>query len=719
MLEPFNPGTRPTRDDPFLKLLFAAGLASESDCLAKEVASGTEIVQRIHAQPLDSSTSRGLKKCHKSFDSVCAILDKVFAQTREESMRGSRVASDHLLFFSSTRGWDRITSLGAVLFSRLNSVALLSSPYVRESIVFTLSKISHQRDTEVLQRFTSDMLDSAEPKLDHVAFVEKTVCVLSHATTSIFLHDTPDPQVMAALPRVLRFMLSVVRLPGSTQLSFDHLVIFYQQTASRFPEPFLANPDCLDFLVACSRVRDICTRICSQRALIDVFRSPELEYEWETEPKRKETRKLLQKYYRRAEPSSSKLRKDEDKFRAIVHEFKSNPQCSHLDLGKELAALNLSCEAIVRAWVQRDVDAGGLEKLVEMFQVDSRVAELLPAFRYIVRKAAEERTGLDVTADILGHQTFDMKLYHRLPPKILRTVVLCHSQSIWPLVLYFKTINYLGTLFSIYRTTELKLNAILHYDGHHRLGWRQFFWQFFLMLYKLIQAHKLLPNRRKLASSQARSRNPQDALFIGIELASLCGKLPSPTSPQDDCQNTDGLSLMACQDHPDETVAYAQEALKRHPTVPFFYYIIAGWGCGIEDDTITRLLYAEKGLQCGADSDGMTEDIRLSLIYLTIYFSHIVLSSVAEGSSADSRMKEVHALTKMALDNANTFARIAPLDHLRRPLMAAVGTLIDLVRNGHLWSDDSFITNRKVFAHICDIARCTVGLPADRRVFSA
>ncbi|KAJ7618597.1 hypothetical protein FB45DRAFT_1033794 [Roridomyces roridus] len=549
MLQALNPPTPDTRDDRFVRLLFAAGLASNSDRLAQEVI-------RVLRLP-DSATSRGLKKCHESFDSVCATLDKVFTQTREESVRGSRVASDHLaaaiLLVYARMGQDNILRRRIVFETSFlqNTVALLNSPFARNGVVFTLSKITHQCDKEVRQaiaRFTSDMLDSAEPNLDDVTFVEKTVCVLSHTATSIFWEGTtPDPEVVAALPRVLRFMLSVVRLPGSTHLSFIHLVTFCQQTASRCPKPFLANPDCLDFLVACSRARDICTRICSQRALIDVFRSAELGYECEREPRHEGTRGSLEKYYRGTEPYISNIQKDQYRFIALIEEYESNPDCSHVDLGKEIAAVILSCEAVVRAWIERDVRDGEPAKLPK----------------------TDETNELDVTADVL------------------RIILLVSKGD--------------------------------RYEASY----------------------------------------------------------------------------------------YAREALKRHPSVPFFYYIIAHRGCGIGDDTITRVLYAEKGLRLGANSDGMTEFIRLSLLYFTIHFSHTVVSSIAEGASVDSRMKELNALTKTALGNSNTFARIAPLDHWRRPLMAAVGTFIDLARNGHLWADDSFQTSREVFAHICDIARCT------------
>ncbi|KAJ7604778.1 hypothetical protein FB45DRAFT_1153563 [Roridomyces roridus] len=536
---------RPARDKTLLQLLVTAGLASDANLLANEISRKLRIP--------DCNTTRGLKKCHESFETVSVALDNVYAQTREYS--GSQVvASDRLasaiLVLYSRMGDDNILRKRIVSETRFleRAVALLTSPWARETAVLILSRFSHQRDSEVLQviaRFTSAILD----------FVETTVCVLSHAITCAIDAAIPDPEVVAALPRVLRFMLNVVLLPASTSLSFHHLVTFCHETAYQYPVPFLANPDSINFLVACARSPDICTRICSQRALIDVCAqlADSRQREHKPEPTSRDVFESLQTYYRDTEPFVSQLLQDGDMLKALANEYKTNSDCSHLQLGQQVAALILRSETAIRAFTQPDNE--GAEEVLEMLRVCEDA----------VRNAADDTNKLDITADVLH----------------IHTVLVSKGQ--------------------------------------------------------------------------------------------LC-----PASH------------------------YAEEALKRHPCFPFFHYTLANFVCG-RDESITRVLHADKGLQC---RDGMTDNMQQQLLYLSVSHSLLVVSRMAQGLPLDLRMKEVNVLLGKALDNANTFMRVAPLDHTLMPSMTAVGTLIDLLRNGHIWKDEKFQTIRKSFTRICDIARC-------------
>ncbi|KAJ7618605.1 hypothetical protein FB45DRAFT_1007366 [Roridomyces roridus] len=563
---------RQPKDKVFVKLLFSAGLSPNTDRLTQEVT-------RALCIP-DCDTSRGLKKCHESFETIRATLDKVFAQTQEEPAPGPLVACDHLagaiLLIYARMAQDNILCRRLVFDTPFldKVVALLSSPVVRQGMVMILSKLCHQRDSEVLRavaRFTSTLLDYAEPHMARLPFVERTVCVLSHATTSIYREPVPDPEVIAALPRAIQFMLSVVRLPGSTSLSFDHLIMFCHETAPRCPAPLLANPDCLDLLVACARCPDICTRICSERALIGAFIAPHLDKQRQIEPTREETRTLLQDYYRENEPFVLKLLDGEAKLSALAKEYKANPDCSHSGLGQELASLVLHHEETIRIWIGCRVE--GAED----------VREMLRGCEKAVRIAADETNGLDVTSDILR------------------------------------------------------------------------------------------------------------------------------------------ISLLASEGDRYEASHYALEALKRHPSVPFFYFILASCGCGIGDDVVTRVLYAEKGLQC---DDGMTEYLQLALLYIHLYYAHLLVSQMADGFPADFRLKEVNVLMETASANAHTWSRIAPVDHFQRPLLTTVGILIDLLRDGHTWTDEifqasrlrfcspwrklmNFQETRTFYTQVCDTARCT------------
>ncbi|KAJ7618607.1 hypothetical protein FB45DRAFT_1063233 [Roridomyces roridus] len=555
----------PATDKTFSELLVSAGLATDRVLLAKEVAGKLRIP--------DCKTTRGLKKCHGSFETVSAALDNVYTQSREYS--GSQVAAaDNLalaiLSIYSDIGEDTILRKRIVSETRFleRSVALLASPWAREAAVRLLSRLSHQHSTEVLPtvaRFTSSILDCAEPHLTELPFVEKAVCVLSHAVTSAIHAATPNPKVVAALPRVLKFMLSVVLLPASTSTSFDHFIAFCHQNAPQYPAPFFSNPDSIDFLVACARSPDIGTRICSQRALIDACAQladsqkiePPLEF-----AARARIFERLHPYSRGAESSFSTFLQRTKKLEALVNEWKTNLNCSHLKLGKELAGLILHYETTIRACIQPG--AAGAQEFLRML----RVCEAA------VRNAADETNKLEVTADIL--------------------------------------------------------------------------------------------------------------------------RLQRLTSEGDVCP-----------------CVYAQEALKRNPSAPFFHYILANFACG-RDESITLVVYANKGLQC---VDGMTDYMQQQLLYLTVSHSLRVVSRMAQGlpSSENLRLKEIDALTKTALANARIFLRVAPLDHQLMPSMTAFGTHIHLLRNGHMWKDETFQSNGKFFAHVREITRCSpLGVPPSK-----
>ncbi|KAJ7618598.1 hypothetical protein FB45DRAFT_1063229 [Roridomyces roridus] len=549
--------TRPANNNTFLQLLVSAGLATDGAGLTKEVARKLRVP--------DCSTIRGLKKCHETFETVSAALDDVYTQSREYSgsqvMASDRLASAILVIYSDM-GEDSILRKRVVSETQFleRTVALLASPWVRDTAILLLSRISHQRNSDVLPaiaRFTPSILDCAEPHLDQLEFVEHTVCVLSHAiTTWAASADTPDRDVVAALPRVLKFMLSVVLLPASTSLSFEHVIAFFHQTAPQFPVPFLSNQKSIDFLIACIRSPDIWTRICSQRALIDACAhlAGAQKVECRVEPTSPGVLLWLQAYYRGAEPFLCKIRQHVDKLEALAKEFKTNPHCSHSKLGQELAVLVLHCETTIRRMcTQRGSE--GSEELREMF----RVCEAA------VRNAADETNKLDVTADVL------------------RIMMLLFEGEVCP-------------------------------------------------------------------------------------------------------------------------CAYAEEAAKRHPSVPFFYYALAHFAC-VSDQNITRVLYADKGLQC---VNGMTDYMQQQLLYLTVSHSLRVVSRMAQGLplASDLRVKEVNALIGKALANASTFMRVVPPDHSLMPSMAAIGTHIELLRTGHMWKDETLQANRKFFNHMCDIARC-------------
>ncbi|KAJ7618610.1 hypothetical protein FB45DRAFT_872015 [Roridomyces roridus] len=514
----------PDGDEIFLQLLVSARFAPNGNVLVKEVS------RRLRISGTD--TMRGLKKCHESFETIDAALDNVYARSREHS--DDQVASDRLasaiLSIYSRMGEDNILRKRILSETRFleRAMALLASPWARENVVIALGRISDQHDGHVLQaiaRFTPTILDCAEPHLGQLNFVEKIVGVLTRAMASALFADTPDPEIQAALPRLLRFMLSVVHLPGSSSLSFDYLCIVCHQVALSCPALLLSNPDAIEFLVACARSPDLYTRITSQRALIDACAQFQLASTPENAQIVVERTsgglfESAQAYYRDREPFIATLRKDEEKLEALADEYETNPNCSHSELGQELAALILHREMTIRGCTYHNARGGA--ELLEML----RVCEAA------VRKDADETNQLNVTADVL-------------------------------------------------------------------------------------RIHILVSQGELNAASN-----------------------------------------------------YAQEALKRHPSVPFFYYILASLGC-CGDRDISKVLYADKGLQY---VDGMTDYLQQELLYLTVCYSHLVVARMAQASPSELRVNEVNALINKALANTNTFFQtVTQMDHSHMPLMTAVG----------------------------------------------
>ncbi|KAJ7618621.1 hypothetical protein FB45DRAFT_1063243 [Roridomyces roridus] len=178
---------------------------------------------------------------------------------------------------------------------------------------------------------------------------------------------------------------------SSTSTSFDHLIPFCHETALQYPALFLADPDSIGFLVACTRSPDICARISLQRALIDACAqlADSREREHRVEPTSPGVSESLEAYYRDTKPYIYKMLQFGGKLKALAYLYKVNPNCSHLKLGQELAALSLHCETTVRLFTQPDTE--GAEELLEMFR----------ACENVVRNAADKTNKLDVTADIL------------------------------------------------------------------------------------------------------------------------------------------------------------------------------------------------------------------------------------------------------------------------------------------------------------------------------
>ncbi|KAJ7638201.1 hypothetical protein FB45DRAFT_902243 [Roridomyces roridus] len=226
---------------------------------------------------------RGLKQCHQAFAAVSSALDEVATQCLQHSgdrFLAERVAAGIVVVYACM-GED--ISLRSRIFSESrfleNAAPLLSSPDVesREIVLKTLNNLTRLHDSAILRkitRFLPNILKCAEDNVVELGSEcqEHALYVLIRSTTAVFDDATPDPELVALVPRILRFALDMVRLLTSS-LVVNQLVYFCR-LMSRSPAArhlFISAPDWIDFLVAGTRAQELATRCLAQCALVELY----------------------------------------------------------------------------------------------------------------------------------------------------------------------------------------------------------------------------------------------------------------------------------------------------------------------------------------------------------------------------------------------------------------------------------------------------------------
>ncbi|KAJ7629676.1 hypothetical protein DFH06DRAFT_708099 [Mycena polygramma] len=249
------------------EMLTAARFATSSEALVAELS-------RMLCIP-DYDTTRGLKHCHDAFDTICSKLEQVFALSRGHQT--ANVAADTLsaavLVIYGRMGLDSL--LGKRIFAETDffgkAIPLLHSVTARSIVMPVLSSLMHIGNADImkdLSRFTSTILDCVEGQSTDLRYAENAVCVLTHCS---IIPDDLHSDAELHLPRLIRFILSVIRLPNATSLSFNHFCMFSSNMACRNPATFLDIPDAVDFLVACTRAQDLSARNDALRAVIGLY----------------------------------------------------------------------------------------------------------------------------------------------------------------------------------------------------------------------------------------------------------------------------------------------------------------------------------------------------------------------------------------------------------------------------------------------------------------
>ncbi|KAJ7754104.1 hypothetical protein B0H16DRAFT_756770 [Mycena metata] len=265
--------SRTEPDVSIQKLLVLAHLSYGEKSLVEDVS-------RLLRIP-DYNTARGLKQCYQDFGTISSNLEQVFTQSREN---GGSCSADKLAaaVISIYRHMSRDQLLRIRIIAETDfvnkAISLLNTNAGAAIAMSALSDMTHIESVDAGIRqsivpLTSAILDTAEKCLHILPYVEDTVCVLTHSITAVLV-DNVDPKLaqLVPFPRVLHFLLRVVRLPNSTARIFDHIIAFCARAAGYYPTVFSSIPDIVDFLVACTRAEDLVTRNDALRALTRLFR---------------------------------------------------------------------------------------------------------------------------------------------------------------------------------------------------------------------------------------------------------------------------------------------------------------------------------------------------------------------------------------------------------------------------------------------------------------
>ncbi|KAJ7625920.1 hypothetical protein FB45DRAFT_922629 [Roridomyces roridus] len=146
---------------------------------------------------------------------------------------------------------------------------------------------------------------------------------------------------------------------------------------------------------------------------------------------------------------------------------------------------------------------------------------------------------------------------------------------------------------------------------------------------------------------------------------------------------------------------FARASLELHPSVAFFYYVLAE--CHCPESGVASVLLAEKGLECSS----MTDFVRRRLLLHSTFSSLRVVSALVGASKEVPRLQEAETLIGRGSRHAKTFVDAAQLDDPDLPMMTALNIVFDILKKGHTLTEDDIQDARERFTFVCDVARCT------------
>ncbi|KZV63430.1 hypothetical protein PENSPDRAFT_640910 [Peniophora sp. CONT] len=218
---------------------------------------------KIPASDLDGR--HGLKQVHKNFDDAALKLDQLykFALWAENDRVLGGTIGIYTKMSADSILRNRIFKEAGKLYYLNKLMALLDRPASRSVALESLAQVTHHGGFEVraaIARKIPTLLDTLDADPENLRAASYVWTVISHSAASIVQNEEPpSPEDLRQLqvPRLLRSALFYIRKPNTSHTLRDHVLEFLSGASQHCYKDFWADGHAIDFLLSCTRNKDI------------------------------------------------------------------------------------------------------------------------------------------------------------------------------------------------------------------------------------------------------------------------------------------------------------------------------------------------------------------------------------------------------------------------------------------------------------------------------
>ncbi|KAI0029858.1 hypothetical protein K488DRAFT_22499, partial [Vararia minispora EC-137] len=225
----------------------------------------------------DLQSRHGLKNAHKNFDEILGKLDLLYdfaVRTQSEELAGgviaiyTRMFADSILRNRIFKG-DFIEKLFPFLKSRA----------CRNITLDALATATHHGGVEARKAIaakTTLISDVLEEHIDDVSTAHFSWSVIAHSTVAILgKRERPSSAFLRALevPRLIRLALHFMRHPVLPRERSEHIFSFLTAATHHCSSAFFAEPSAIDFMLSCTRAKNIRIRAEALSSLLRLYAS--------------------------------------------------------------------------------------------------------------------------------------------------------------------------------------------------------------------------------------------------------------------------------------------------------------------------------------------------------------------------------------------------------------------------------------------------------------